>query len=70
MFLFSQEMRPDQAALIPPALRRGRGLSGAGSISRRPGSGWCSGFEKGGALGGVDTQSSTSPNFFQIFPEP
>lgn len=32
MFPFSQEMRSDQAALIPPALGRGRGLSGAGSF--------------------------------------
>lgn len=29
---FSQEMRSDQAAVIPPASGRGRGLSGAGSI--------------------------------------
>lgn len=32
MFSFSQEMRSDQAALIPQASGRGRGLSGAGSI--------------------------------------
>lgn len=31
MFPFSQEMRSDQAALIPRASGRGRGLSGAGS---------------------------------------
>lgn len=68
MFSFSQEMRSDQAALIPPASggggRDSQGL--AASPRGRAAGGWCSSFEKGGALGRRPLNPSLlpiSPNF-------
>ena len=50
MFPFSQEMRSDQAALIPRGPREGGGDSrGRAPIPQRPGCGWRLSFEKGGA---------------------
>lgn len=69
MFSFSQEMRSDQAALIPPASGGGggRGLSGAGSVSPRPGRGRVVlKLREGGHFGAAATQSFTSSDFSQF----
>ena len=70
MFPFSQEMRSDQAALIPPASGRGRGLSGAGSIPPpHPGGTWqhvVPKLRKGAPWGG----GHPNLHFSQFLPEP
>lgn len=64
MFPFSQEMRFDQAALIPPASERGRGLAGAGSALGAKGA------EKVGHVGAEDIPPSILPDPPPNFPEP
>lgn len=72
MFSFSQEMRSDQAALIPPASGGwGQGLSGAGCVSPRPGRGRVVlKLREGGRLGAAATQSFSSSDFSQFSLEP
>ena len=62
MFPFSQEMSSDEAALIPLASGRGRGLSGESSIPREA---WQRVVLQKGSPWGGGHQTSTSPSFSQ-----